>query len=63
MSSKDCGNSREDREEPKRDRWSHYGGMGVRGKVGSGKMPVAPKAGQVGTAIPHVYQSDGSGTK
>lgn len=41
----------------------HDGGMGVRGKVGSGKMPVAPKAGQVGTAIPHVYQSDGSKTK
>lgn len=41
----------------------HDGGMAVRGKVGSGKMPVAPKAGQVGTAIPHVYQSDGSGTK
>lgn len=27
MSSKDCGNSREDREEPKRDRWSHDGNV------------------------------------
>lgn len=34
------------------------------GKVGSGKkMPVASKAGQVGTKIPHIYQSDWSGTK